>query len=265
MIKKLLKYDLKWIYKPLLTFYTFALILSVFTKIFTPLSNSMFFGIITYSLVMITTILLVGILLYTIIRLWSRFNSNLYGDESYLTYTLPVKKKKIYISKVLTAIITLNSSILIIFISRCITNTNLISFLGNNNLLYTLRTIYNANSFIIILIMFMEIFVLSLLITLIGYFSIMTINKYGSNKSYEYFVLGISLLFWTLILMIPYTFIISIFDTYRMDNAIPDANGIVYGICPGIYSLLLLLYYVGATIFYYFFSKKKFNTIIDIN
>lgn len=265
MIKKLLKYDLNWIYKPLFVLYALALVLSVFTKIFAPASDLMFFGIITYALVLLTTVLLIGILMYTVIRLWSRFNLSLYGDESYLTYTLPVKRKEIYISKVLTAIITLASSLLVIFISRWITNTRFISFLDMDNLLYTFRQVYNTSSFTVVTIMFIYCFVLSLLITLIGYFSIMTINKYGSNKNYEYSVLGISLFLWTFILMVPYTFIINTLDRFRMDNAIPDANGIVYGIRPGTYSLLLLLYFIGSCIFYYIFSKKKFNTIIDIN
>ena len=34
-------------------------------------------------------------------RMWVRFRSNFYGDESYLTHTLPIKREVLYTSKIL--------------------------------------------------------------------------------------------------------------------------------------------------------------------
>ena len=45
------------------------------------------------------------ILINNLMRTWVRFRHNLYGDESYLTHTLPVERKTIYLSKFITSII----------------------------------------------------------------------------------------------------------------------------------------------------------------
>ena len=58
--------------------------------------------------------MMVSILINSLMRLWVRFKSNFYGDESYLTHTLPVSKSNLYLSKTLTSIIILFLSILVI-------------------------------------------------------------------------------------------------------------------------------------------------------
>ena len=40
-----------------------------------------------------------NIILNNLMRLWARFKNNFYGDESYLTHTLPINKKTLYLSK----------------------------------------------------------------------------------------------------------------------------------------------------------------------
>ena len=55
-----------------------------------------------------------NILINNVMRLWVRFKSNFYGDESYLTHTLPVDKKTLYLSKALDGVISLFISVLVI-------------------------------------------------------------------------------------------------------------------------------------------------------
>ena len=50
-------------------------------------------------------------------RCWARFTKNLYGDESYLTHTLPVTKNDIYNSKFLQTLIFCIISFLVIVLS----------------------------------------------------------------------------------------------------------------------------------------------------
>lgn len=47
---------------------------------------------------------------------WIRFVKNLYKDESYLTHTLPVNKEKIYVSKILSALITVFTTAVVIIV-----------------------------------------------------------------------------------------------------------------------------------------------------
>lgn len=68
--------------------------------------------------------MIVNILINCFMRNWARFVKNIYKDESYLTHTLPVSKNKIYLSKVLTAIITLLTSFIVIIACLAISALN---------------------------------------------------------------------------------------------------------------------------------------------
>ena len=62
----------------------------------------------------------INILINNLMRVWARVVRNTYKDEAYLTHTLPVSRKDIFLSKVLTAIITMLTSFAIIVISLAI-------------------------------------------------------------------------------------------------------------------------------------------------
>lgn len=114
MLNKLLKYDLKSIFKFLMIFYSLALFFAVLTRIFLNIENSFIMNIIGQVCSGVSVAMIFNILINNLMRLWVRFKQNLYGDESYLTHTLPVKKQTLYLSKVLTAVITLFASVLVI-------------------------------------------------------------------------------------------------------------------------------------------------------
>jgi hypothetical protein len=113
MLKKLLKYDLKNIFKLLIIFYILALFFAILTRIFSNIENSFIIDVIGKICFGTTISMLFSILINNLMRVWIYFKNNLYGDESYLTHTLPVEKKTLYLSKIFTAIITLLISILI--------------------------------------------------------------------------------------------------------------------------------------------------------
>ena len=57
--------------------------------------------------------MMVSSLINCLMRLWARFIRNVYKDESYLTHTLPVEKKTIYASKVITALISIFTTVVV--------------------------------------------------------------------------------------------------------------------------------------------------------
>lgn len=114
MLRKLLKYDLENIYKILVVFYTLAIFFAILTRIFLNIENSFIMEIIGKICSGTTIAMIVNILINNLLRIWVRFRSNFYGDESYLTHTLPVKKETLYLSKFLTFIITLFTSFLVL-------------------------------------------------------------------------------------------------------------------------------------------------------
>lgn len=111
MLTKLLKYDLKDIYKILIIFYSLAIFFATLTRIFFNIENSLVMNIIGKVCSGVTISMLFNILINNVMRLWARFKSNFYGDEAYLTHTLPVKKSTLYISKILAALFSLFTTV----------------------------------------------------------------------------------------------------------------------------------------------------------
>ena len=113
MLGKLLKYDLKWVYKLVIIFYTLAFIFSVIGRSLGKIENSLVFDILSKIAFGFAISMMVSSLINSLIRLWVRFVRNIYKDESYLTHTLPVKKQQIFASKVISGIITIFTTMII--------------------------------------------------------------------------------------------------------------------------------------------------------
>ena len=94
MLGKILKYDLKWVYKLIVIFYFLAFIFSVIGRAFGEIENSLVFSIVSKISFGIAISMMVSSLINCVMRLWVRFIRNVYKDESYLTHTLPVKKQE---------------------------------------------------------------------------------------------------------------------------------------------------------------------------
>ena len=115
MLSKLLKYDLKKNLKFLSIFYIITVVLSVLTRLFINTASPIILMVIgkIFSGALIS--LFASILINAVMGLWIKsFARGVYGDESYLTHTLPVTKTQIYLSKFLTTIIVAAVSICVI-------------------------------------------------------------------------------------------------------------------------------------------------------
>ena len=117
MLRKLLKYDLVWVYKVVLVFYILSVLSAGLTRIFFSIDDSVLFAILGGIFRGIMIGLIINSLINGLIRCWVRFGTNIYKDESYLTHTLPVSKSAIFLSKVITAIICSFTSVLVALLS----------------------------------------------------------------------------------------------------------------------------------------------------
>ena len=97
MLKKLLKYDLKYMLKSMSVFYILAIFFACLTRIFFSLKQTIIIDIIGQ--ICVGTMFSMIVSTNTVMRSWVRFKDSLYGDESYLTHTLPVSKNDIYQSR----------------------------------------------------------------------------------------------------------------------------------------------------------------------
>ena len=154
MLKKLLKYDLKWCFKPLLVFYLLAIFFSIIVRIVESFEQSLILLIIDKICCGVVIAMIINILINCFMRNWARFVKNIYKDEAYLTHTLPVNKNKIYLSKILTAVITLLTSFIVIIVCLAIATLNEETWIILKESLEQSAIFFNSSvsSFIIVLV-----------------------------------------------------------------------------------------------------------------
>ena len=161
MLRKLLKYDLKYMFKFLIIFYSLAIFFGTLTRVFLSIENSLIMEIIGQICSGAAISMMFSILINNLMRLWVRFKSNFYGDESYLTHTLPIGKGTLYLSKALTSIISLFVSVVVIGLTLYIAYYSKENILVLKNLLLPVADIMGSTVVKIILaflfISFLEI------------------------------------------------------------------------------------------------------------
>lgn len=128
MFLKVLKYDLKWVFSLINLFYILALVFAILARLTSLIEDSFVFMIINKILSATSISMMVSSFVNVITRSWVRFKRNMYGDESYLSHTLPVSKNILYCSKTLTSVIAVFATfvMLLVCILLCYYSENFI-------------------------------------------------------------------------------------------------------------------------------------------
>jgi len=195
MLGKILKYDLKWVYKLVVIFYALAFVFSVIGRVFGEIENSLVCDIISKICFGTAISMIVSSLINSLMRLWARFVRNVYKDESYLTHTLPVEKKDIYLSKVITGIICIFTTMIVAVVCLFIcywSETNIEVLKG---LLELAASTYNTTVLKLLLLIVFVIFLEIIYILLTGYVGIILGHKSNKNKMGRSIVIGLILYF----------------------------------------------------------------------
>jgi len=263
MLNKLLKYDLKGTYKILIIFYMLGLFFSVLTRIFFSIDNSVIMNVIAQVCSGVTISMMFNILINNLMRLWVDFKKNLYGDESYLTHTLPVEKKTLYLSKVLTSLITLFSSVLVIGLTIFIAYYSKDNLELIKSLLLPLVTAYKS-TIIKILSAFLFIFFLEFINALqAGYTGIILGHKMNNAKT------GYSILFGFIAYMVMQLFVLmiifisAIFNKDLMNLFITNTM-INIDIVKVVIYLAIIIYSITFVIGY-IFNLKMFKKGVNVD
>ena len=125
MILKLFKYDFMNIVKKLIPFYIAALVIGVINRFLLLTSNisrmeregnflAMFGSPFLYAAYFLV---IMGIFFMTVFIIISRYSSSIYGNEGYLTNTLPLNPSQIILAKLINFLIWILISYFIIFVS----------------------------------------------------------------------------------------------------------------------------------------------------
>ena len=256
MLKKLLKYDLQNVYKLLIVFYSLSLFFAILTRIFLSIENSFIMNIIGQICSGTTIAMIFNILINNLMRLWVRFKNNFYGDESYLTHTLPIDKKTLYLSKTLASIITLFSSVLVIGISLFVAYYSKENILVVKNLLLPLATVYESTVVTIILAFIFVCFLEIMNMLQSGYVGIVLGHKRNNNKMVFSVLFGFGTYLLTQVFAILVIFMVALFNKdlmnlfYTMDSLSVSIIKLCIYLAIAIYTInIFVLYFVNLKLF----------------
>ena len=256
MLKKLLKYDLKSVYKVLIIFYSLSLFFAVLTRIFLNIEGSFIINVIGKVCSGVTISMFFNILINNLMRLWVRFKNNFYGDESYLTHTLPIDKKTLYLSKTLTSVITLFSSAVVIAISMFIAYYSKENIELIKNLLLPLATVYDSTIISIVLSIVFVLFLEIMNMLQSGYTGIILGHRKNNNKMGYSVLFGIGTYLFTQIVAISIMFIVALFNKdlmnlfYTVESLNVSTIKMLIYFASGIYLLnILILYFINSKLF----------------
>lgn len=216
MLKKLLKYDLKYMLKNMSIFYILAIFFAITTRILYLLEQTVIINVICKISEALLITMIANIIFNTIIRSWVRFNDSIYKDESYLTHTLPVTKTQIYESRFIQSLLFTIVGFIIVIISLFISYYTKDNWITITNIANSISNGLNLNtSFIIIavvFILFLEIFN----ILQSGFLGLIIGNRENNNKIAYSFLFGFVCYMISQFIVILFIFIFGIFNTNIM-------------------------------------------------
>ena len=243
MLKKLIKYDLLWINKIMLIYFSISIIICILTRISSLNTGSSIGNIIYQILKGVSISCFASVLINSVIRVWVRFRNSIYKDESYLTHTLPISKNTLYNSKILSSIISVIISLLVIIISF------IIAFL-NKDIINTIG---------MILTVILEIIYMSYC----GIMGILLGNSSNNNKTLKSVFIGISLYFIMQLLILGIIYIIGFFNSDISLLFKEYTSTIMDSSFKTLISIVDILYLIIITILY-FIGKKIFNKGVNV-
>ncbi len=256
MLKHLLKYDLKYIFKFIVIFYSLALFFGTLGRLFSSVENSLAMEIIGSICSGAAISMMFSILINNLMRLWVRFKQNLYGDESYLTHTLPVKKQTLYLSKIITAVISVFVSVLVIALTLYITYYSKENIELIKNLILPFANIYKSSVLKVVLAFLVVFFLEFANILQAGFTGIILGHKMDSAKTGFSVIYGFLVYMSTQIFAIAVMLIFALFNDNFMNlfvtkSAIDIATvKLVVYLAIAIYSVsLIVIYFINQHLF----------------
>lgn len=263
MLGKLLKYDLKWVYKVVVVFYILAFIFSCIGRALSLIENSLVFSITSQIAFGFAISMMVSSLINSLMRLWVRFIRNVYKDESYLTHTIPVEKKTIYASKAISALICIFTTTVVIIACLFICYYSETNMQILKSILEITASTYDTTVLSLLLLIFFVLFLEIMFIVLIGYVGIILGYKSNQNKILKTIIIGFALYLITQVITLCLIYVFGLFNSNVMNlinttdivniNAIKSVMYVGIGI------------YVVYIMFYYILGKKQLEKGVNVD
>ena len=263
MLGKLLIYDFKWIYKLVAIFYVLEFIFSVIGRALSTIENSIVFSILSKTAFVIAIIMMVGSLINCLIRLFERFIKNVYKDESYLTHTLPVEKKTIFVSKVIVGLISIFTTTIVTIVCLFICFYSKQNIQELKTMLEFVATTFDTTVLKMLLLISVVIFLELIYVLLTGYVGIIIGHKTNKNKMSKSIVLV--LVFYFVLHQLLTLGLIGILGLLNPDimNLINTKDTVnINTIKQVMYAIICM--YIAEIIFFYILGQKQLNKGVNV-
>ena len=215
MLKKLLKYDLKYMIKNMTIFYALAIFFAILSRILLT-NHSVIINIVAQVSAGCMYSMIASTLINTIMRSWVRFRDSLYKDESYLTHTLPVTKNELYNSKFIQTLIFFFIGFIVILLSLFITYYSKGLWETITNYIRTITTGLNMSTAFFIIIAIVIIFLEIFNAIQCGFLGIILGHKKNNGKLAYSILFGFILYLVAQSLVLATVFIYGLFDSSVM-------------------------------------------------
>lgn len=266
MLRKLLKYDLKWINNKVTIIYfivmfVLAIITAIVEKIQSPITMLVIIDKILSTLMISCA---VSIAITVLMRIWARFKISIYNDASYLTHTLPVSKNQIYNSKILAGIIVILEAFIVIaaaflIVILAVSGTDFIK-----DLYKSISDIFgNAMTYLLIISTILLVYLEVLFMTFSGILGMILAHRSNSNKTLKTIIYGIIIYTVLAVLVFVFLYVLSLSNTdlkqlYTV-GALPEPEAFKELL---FYAVLL---YIVFDLVLYFLAKKIFNKGVNVD
>lgn len=256
MLRKILKYDLKSMFKFLIIFYVLAFVFAVLTRIFFSIDDSFIINIIGQICTGATISMICSMLINNMMRFWVIFKNSFYKDESYLIHTLPISKSTLYKSKYITSIVTLFISVVVIGITLFVAYYSKDNIEMLKNMLLPVADVYGSTIFKILIAFLLVFFVEFANLLQSGIIGIILGNRMYNNKNLFSVLFGFGFYTATQIFVLLSMFIVGIFNKdvmnlfYTTESVSVDMIKFVICFAIIIYTISLVIgYIVGLKLF----------------
>ena len=219
MLRKLLRYDLKSLFKSVFPLYTYGLIIAIICGVINRIneaSAAWIWSFLGSIVVLAEYAIYIFLIVYPIIVIIKRYVDNMYGDEGYLTHTLPIKKEKILLSKYISGFILLVVSVALIFVFYAIANYTLYYLEHYTSSFYAsiedLARLLEIGEFKLISILVLFISIAFIAFQAVIYAAISVGNSFDTKKKSHIFAMGVIFYLAMELLLVMAVVIASIFN-----------------------------------------------------
>ena len=266
MLKKLIKYDLKWLLKVIVIFLVLGTAFSVIGRLFQLIPDSIIFDIISKICKGTAISLLISAIINTIMRGWVRTTTNLYKDESYLTHTLPIERKTHFLSKVISITIIMILSFLVLFANLFIMYYSKENMEMLKQALNLVSSTLDSSISGVIIVMLVVITLEVLFLVFCGLFGIVLGHRFNEKKILKSLLFGLMVYGISSTVSLVVMIFASLFSTELQNLLFNSTQVTVMDMSLFIYILwgCAVIYLVYCLVLY-FITSKIFNKGVNVD